>query len=179
MTSVLSAPVGDVRPPEPATEKSVAGRPPAASRPGRLRMMVAGAAVGAAVAGGVAYSLAGGSAGGAGGLAASSLPTVVVTAHHSRFTPERIAVEAGTKVRFVVRNADPITHELIVGPPAVHERHERGTEAAHGAVPGEVTVGPDEEAATTYVFDRPGTIAFGCHLPGHWDYGMHGKIEVR
>ena len=165
-TSVLSAPVGEVRPPEPAV--------PPAVRPSRLRLVVAGAVAGAALAGGVAFAVADG--GGSGG---SALPTVVVTAHHSRFLPERIAVEAGTEVRFVVRNADPISHELIVGPPAVHERHERGTEAAHGAVPGEVSVGPNEEAETTYVFDRPGVIAFGCHLPGHWDYGMHGEIEVR
>lgn len=170
-TSVLTAPVGEARPPEPPA-------PPSRGRgvSTRLRLIVAGAVAGAALAGGVAYTVAGGGGGGAGGAA---VPTVVLTAHHSRFVPERVAVEAGTTVRFVVRNADPISHELIVGPPAVHERHERGTEAVHGAVPGEVSFAPHEEAETTYTFDRPGVIAFGCHLPGHWDYGMHGEIEVR
>jgi uncharacterized cupredoxin-like copper-binding protein len=32
---------------------------------------------------------------------------------------------------------------------------------------------------TTYTFDEPGIVQFGCHLPGHWTYGMHGEIEVR
>lgn len=135
----------------------------------RAQVLVA-AAVGAVLAGGAAMAIT------AGGDRHPA--TVVITAHHSRFSPARIAVEPGTAVRFVVRNADPIPHELIVGPPAVHERHERGTEAAHGAVPGEVSVAPRAEAETTYVFDRPGTIAFGCHLPGHWDYGMRGEVRV-
>lgn len=145
---------------------------PAPPRSGR-RLVVAGALVGAAIFGGVAWSLAGGGGG------AAALPTVVVTAHHSRFTPERIAVEAGTTVRFVLHNADPISHELIVGPPEVHERHEKGTEAVHGAVPGEVSVGPNAEAETTYTFTEPGVVTFGCHLPGHFAYGMQGEIEVR
>lgn len=134
----------------------------------RAQVLLA-AVAGAVLAGGSTMVLAGG-----GGEPAA----VVITARHSRFSPARIAVEPGTAVRFVVRNADPIPHELIVGPPAVHERHERGTEAAHGAVPGEVSVAPGEEAETTYVFDRPGTVAFGCHLPGHWDYGMRGQVRV-
>ena len=45
--------------------------------------------------------------------------------------PSELVVEAGTEVRFVVRNGDPIGHELIVGPPDVHERHRHGTEAEH------------------------------------------------
>ena len=56
--------------------------------------------------------------------------TVVVDVEHSRFVPADLVVEVGTEVRFVVRNGDPIGHELIVGPPDVHERHRHGTEPA-------------------------------------------------
>jgi uncharacterized cupredoxin-like copper-binding protein len=104
--------------------------------------------------------------------------TVVVDIEHSRFEPSRFAVEAGTEVRFVVRNGDPIGHELIVGPPEVHERHRTGTHAQHGPVPGELSVGPDGQAVTSYVFDVPGVIELACHLPGHYAFGMHGEIEV-
>ena len=104
--------------------------------------------------------------------------TVVLTVRHSRFVPERVEVERGTQVRFVVRNTDFIDHEFIVGPRAVHARHEKGTEARHGDVPGEVSVEAGAEATTTYVFPRTGRMVFACHLPGHLDYGMKGVVEV-
>ncbi len=116
-------------------------------------------------------------------LAPGPLPaprTVVLTAHHSRFVPSVVEVPPGVPVRIVVRNADPIDHELIVGDAAVHRRHEHGREAHHhGEVPGEVSVPAGTTAATTYRFPAGATVTFGCHLPGHWDYGMRGVAVVR
>ena len=53
-----------------------------------------------------------------------------------------------------------------------------GTEAEHPSIPGEVSVGPNGTAVTTFTFDEPGTFEFACHLPGHYEYGMHGEVEV-
>ena len=105
--------------------------------------------------------------------------TVTLDVRYSRFSPAELEVRAGTTVRFVVRNADPIAHELIVGDQSVQDRHERGTEAHHGDVPGEVSVPAGGTAVTTYTFSRPGRVLLGCHLPGHWDYGMRGVVDVR
>lgn len=104
--------------------------------------------------------------------------TVTFDIEHSRFSEEEMRVHAGTTVRFVVVNHDPIHHELVVGPPAVHREHADGTEHTHPPVPGEVSVGPNETGATVYRFDEPGTVTFACHLPGHVDYGMVGAVEV-
>lgn len=104
--------------------------------------------------------------------------TVTLTVEHTRFVPERVAVRPGTEVRFVVVNNDPIGHELIVGPAEVHEIHEQGTHAEHPPAPGEVSVGPNAEAGTTFWFGEPGDVVFACHLPGHFAYGMRGIIEV-
>jgi uncharacterized cupredoxin-like copper-binding protein len=105
--------------------------------------------------------------------------TVELTIHHSRFLPSVVEVSPGTEVRFVVRNLDPIEHELIVGGPQVHARHAEGRERHHhGEVPGEVSVGIGATARTTYSFDAAGPVAFGCHLPGHWQYGMRGTVRV-
>jgi uncharacterized cupredoxin-like copper-binding protein len=104
--------------------------------------------------------------------------SVELSIEHSAFSTDRIVVEAGTTLTFVVANGDPIGHELIVGPPEVHARHERGTEAAHAPVPGEVTVPALAQASTTYDFDDPGTFTFACHLPGHVAYGMVGEVVV-
>jgi uncharacterized cupredoxin-like copper-binding protein len=103
---------------------------------------------------------------------------VTLDIEHSRFLPDRLSVRPGTEVRFVVDNGDPINHELIVGGPEVHARHARGTEARHPSIPGEVSVGPNRMGVTTLRFDEPGTFEFACHLPGHYEYGMHGVVEV-
>jgi uncharacterized cupredoxin-like copper-binding protein len=105
--------------------------------------------------------------------------TVELTVRHSRFAPARLDVRAGTTVRFVVRNLDPIDHELIVGDQGVHDRHEQGTEPWHPPRPGEVSVAPGAEAATTFTFVDPGTVVYACHLPGHFAYGMRGAVVVR
>jgi len=104
--------------------------------------------------------------------------TVVMEIAHSRFAPAQLRVVEGTTVRFVVRNADPINHEFIVGPPEVHARHRFGTEAVHPPVPGEVSVPALERAVTSFTFDDAGTFEFACHLAGHYDYGMRGAVEV-
>ena len=105
--------------------------------------------------------------------------TVTLDVHHSRFSLEELHVRPGETVRFVLRNTDPIPHELIVGDQHVQDVHEAGSEAHHGERPGEVSVAPGATAVTTYRFDRPGRLLFGCHLPGHWAYGMRGTIDVR
>ena len=107
--------------------------------------------------------------------------TVDVGIEHSRFSlagPGELRVRRGTTVRFVVRNDDPIAHELIVGGPDVHLRHADGHEASHPPVAGEVSVPADGRASTTYVFHAPGPVEYACHLPRHYQYGMHGIVEV-
>lgn len=101
-----------------------------------------------------------------------------LTIRHSRFIPSSIEVPAGTDVRFVVDNTDPINHELIVGDQDVQDAHETGTETVHGSVPGEISVGAGAIATTTYRFDKPGTVLLGCHLPLHYTYGMRGEVSV-
>jgi uncharacterized cupredoxin-like copper-binding protein len=105
--------------------------------------------------------------------------TVELTVHHSRFSLDELHVRAGETIRFVVRNTDPIPHELIVGDQTVQDIHEVGTESHHGERAGEVSVAPGATAVTTYRFVAAGgRLLFGCHLPGHWDYGMKGMITV-
>lgn len=111
--------------------------------------------------------------------ARSDVRTIEMTVRHSRFEPSVLEARRGEEVRFVVRNEDPIDHELIVGPMSVQDRHESGRERWHPPVPGEVSVALFSTAETTYEFDEPGVVWFGCHLPGHWAYGMQGSIIVR
>lgn len=104
--------------------------------------------------------------------------TVEVRIDHSRFVMEPLRVVDGTVLRFVVRNEDPIDHELIVGPPDVHRRHETGREGRHPPVPGEVSVAPGATGLTFYEVTGAGPLTYACHLPGHVAYGMAGEIDV-
>lgn len=98
--------------------------------------------------------------------------------HWSRFSAASVTVRHGVPVRFVVRNTDPIAHELIVGDQGVQDRHEKGTERHHGARATERDLPADTTVGTTIVFPAAGTVFFACHLPGHYAYGMRGTIEV-
>ena len=115
--------------------------------------------------------------------AAASPPperTVDVTIHFSHFDLASLEVSPGETVRFVVTNTDPIDHEFLVGDAQMQQIHEAGTEASHGARPGEISVPAGATVETTFTF--PDQLApgweFACHLPGHYAYGMHGPITM-
>ena len=110
--------------------------------------------------------------------ASAGSSTIEIGIEHSRFEQTRIEVQAGEEVTFIVRNTDPIAHEFIVGDERVQAVHEEGTEAHHDARPGEVSVAAGETVTTTYTFGEPGELIFGCHLPGHYAYGMRGTIRI-
>lgn len=109
---------------------------------------------------------------------ASTGRVVRIRIEHSAFVPAVVKVEAGQTVTFVIENDDPIAHEFILGEATVQRIHENGTEAHHGAKPGEVSIPAGEVRTTTYTFGARDLI-IGCHLPGHYDYGMRGAVEVR
>jgi uncharacterized cupredoxin-like copper-binding protein len=119
----------------------------------------------------------------AGSRAGGGERTVVVTMRHSGFEPAVVRVEPGERVRFALRNTDPIDHEFILGDDGVQRRHEQGREREHhGEVPGERSVAAGQEAVTTYAFPASldgRALEFACHLPGHYAYGMRGKVTVQ
>ena len=105
--------------------------------------------------------------------------SIHIRIHYSRFEPQQIDVEPGQTIRFVVENTDPIDHEFIVGEEDVQQVHEVGNEAHHAPRPGEISIPAGETVITTYTFPgRPGGVLFGCHLPGHYAYGMRGEISI-
>ena len=104
--------------------------------------------------------------------------TIAVNIDHSRFSPDDYHFAPGQTVRFVIHNADPIDHEFILGNQSVQDRHENGTEKKHGSVPGEVSIPAGETRTTMYTFPASGPLIIGCHLPGHFNYGMRARVTV-
>jgi uncharacterized cupredoxin-like copper-binding protein len=104
--------------------------------------------------------------------------TVHVRIHYSHFDPGAFEFEPAETVTFVVENTDPIDHEFILGDRSVQLAHERGTESHHPPRPGEMTVPAGETASTTYTFTEAGGLILGCHLPGHYAFGMRATVSV-
>ena len=98
-----------------------------------------------------------------------------------RFTPDRIEVRQGETIRFVVRNAGKVLHEMVIG---------TGQElAGHAALmkkfpgmehdePYMTHVKPGRKGDLVWNFNRPGTFQFACLIPGHFEAGMKGTIVV-
>lgn len=114
----------------------------------------------------------------------SGVRTIELVIEHSRYltadggTLDGLEVSGGQRVRFVVHNRDPITHELIAGDLATQQGHETGADRHHDGAHGAVTVEPGATAETTHVFTDAGSHWIGCHLPGHWDHGMRLPVQV-
>jgi uncharacterized cupredoxin-like copper-binding protein len=113
----------------------------------------------------------------AGACRPGGVRTVAIDIRDSRFASSRVHVHPGETVRFVISNRDPIDHEFILGDRALQRVHETGHHAHHARA-GEISVPAGETVATTYTFRIRGGLLFGCHLPGHWAYGMHGTVLV-
>jgi uncharacterized cupredoxin-like copper-binding protein len=103
--------------------------------------------------------------------------TVHIRIHYSRFDATSLMFAPGETVRFVVENTDPIDHEFILGDRTVQILHERGTQAFH-ARHGVMTLPADSTRTTTFTFGEPGTLLIGCHLPGHYAFGMRIPVTV-
>ena len=104
----------------------------------------------------------------------------VSTTDALRFTPDRIEVQTGETVAFEISNAGVLPHEFFVGTETQQQAHE--SEMSSGAPmmdePGAVDIPAGGTARLLYTFDRPGTLEYGCHIPGHYPAGMRGTIIV-
>ncbi|MDH6590367.1 putative cupredoxin-like copper-binding protein [Variovorax sp. TBS-050B] len=98
-----------------------------------------------------------------------------------RFSPARITVRQGETVRFVVRNAGALKHELVLGTEkelqAHYEAMKKNPEMEH-ADPNMVTLDAGRSGEIVWQFTRAGRVDFGCLQPGHYDAGMKGAVTV-
>ena len=110
--------------------------------------------------------------------------TIALTATDQfRFVPDRIEVQVGETVAFEVTNSGVLPHEFVIGDVGVQAEHETEM-AAHAGMaamhdkPFAITVPAGKTARLTHTFGEPGTLLYGCHIPGHYAAGMVGTIVV-
>lgn len=97
---------------------------------------------------------------------------------------DRDTVPAGEPVTFRFANEGQIEHEAMFG--SVHQQEEfassdghgdHGSEGHHGEIAA-ITLDAENAGEMVMVFEAPGEVLIGCHLPGHWDAGMVASFEV-
>lgn len=99
-----------------------------------------------------------------------------------RFSPDRIEVQRGQTVSFVVHNAGRGMHEFVIGTEAALGEHaelmRRHPDMEHDA-PFMAHVAPGRTQRIHWIFTEPGTFFAGCLVPGHWEAGMKATIVVK
>jgi uncharacterized cupredoxin-like copper-binding protein len=93
------------------------------------------------------------------------------------FSEPLIGVSVGETVTFTFKNNGKLVHEAFIGNAAAQTA--RGTAAEAGPEPQNgVLVAVGQVGTLTYTFTTPGSLVLGCHLPGHYEAGMHASIRV-
>ena len=98
-----------------------------------------------------------------------------------RFTPAEIRVREGETVRFVATNKGQILHEMVLGTMDELRKHAELMKQFPGMEhdePHMAHVAPGKSGEIGWRFTRAGTYYFACLIPGHFEAGMIGKVEV-
>lgn len=114
---------------------------------------------------------------------------IEIEAVDTAFNPGEIVVEAGETIRFVVTNTGELEHDFTLGTVAVQENHRAemmqmmmsGKDMMDGVHddPNAVLVMPGQTRELVWQFDEAETMQFGCNIPGHYESGMFGPIDIR
>ena len=137
------------------------------------------------------------------GDAAAADRTVEIVMGDNYFEPERLTIAAGETIRFVIHNDGEFLHEFNLGTAAMHAAHQKemATMMQHGMLtptgidhdrmmmdhggsamthddPNSVLVEPGKTAELVWKFTAATDLEFACNVPGHYDAGMMGEIDV-
>jgi len=98
-----------------------------------------------------------------------------------RFAPAQLVVKQGETVRFRLKNFGKVMHEMVLGTMKELKEHAeimKQHPSMHHAEPNMVHVAPGKTRALVWQFTNPGEFHYGCLVPGHFEAGMVGKINV-
>ncbi len=98
-----------------------------------------------------------------------------------RFTPASVSVKQGETIRFIVKNSGKVMHEFVLGNMAELKEHaelmKKFPNMEHDE-PYMAHVAPGKTETVIWQFTKAGEFHFGCLLPGHFEAGMVGKVNV-
>ena len=147
----------------------------------------------------------GGPAIGEPGKAADARRTIEIVMQDNSYEPESVSVSKGETVRFVITNKGEFVHEFNIGTAAMHAKHQKEmlTMMEHGVLeadkinhdkmkmhrggektmehndPNSALLEPGKTADIIWTFSADADLEFACNVPGHYESGMVGKIEMK
>ena len=99
-----------------------------------------------------------------------------------RFVPDTVSVKLGETIRFEVRNAGKVLHEMVIGTRKELDAHAEMMKKHPSMEHDEAYmahVSPGKRGEIVWLFNRAGEFEFACLIPGHYEAGMRGRIRVR
>lgn len=112
--------------------------------------------------------------------------TVEVTATdeggHMTFAPDKVDLARGDQVRFNIHNAGALPHEFFIGSKAENAEHAKMMAEMPDMKHNDsnaVTIPAGKSASLVWRFSKAGAFEFACLIPGHYDSGMHGVVNVK
>ncbi|WP_282611145.1 cupredoxin domain-containing protein [Pelagibius sp. Alg239-R121] len=138
------------------------------------------------------------------GIASDATRTIEVTMYDNYYEPESLDVQEGETVRFVIKNEGDLVHEFNIGTTEGHAAHqdEMMMMVEHGVLeadrinwtvarkmqasmghgthddPNSTLLEPGESGEVIWSFPVHATLEFACNVPGHYDAGMMGEINL-
>lgn len=97
------------------------------------------------------------------------------------FEPASITVKEGETVRIELTNKGKLEHEFVMNTHDEIMEHKAEMEKSSGMMhddPNALRLAPGETGEIVWQFTRAGTFGFACLIPGHYELGMKGTIEV-
>lgn len=98
-----------------------------------------------------------------------------------RFKPAMIEVKQGETIRFRIKNAGKVKHEMVLGTPRELKEHYammmKMPDMQHHE-PNMATVEPGKMGEMIWRFTNARVVDFACLQPGHYGAGMKGQVKV-
>ena len=116
------------------------------------------------------------------GAAAKVSRTITIEmSDNMRYTPADVQVKQGETIRFVVKNVGKVKHELSLGTQKELMEHleqmKKFPDMEHDE-PSKVTLAPGKQGEIIWQFTKTGPVNFACLMPGHYEAGMKGVVQV-
>ena len=96
------------------------------------------------------------------------------------FEPAKFDIKQGETIRFHVTNNGELEHEFVIDTVEGNAKHKElmaKMEMEHDD-PNSVRLDAGDSGEVVWKFANAGAFEFACLIPGHYESGMHGPIEV-
>lgn len=120
------------------------------------------------------------------GDASKPAQVIAITMHEGdgkmTFIPDKVEVQKGQQVKFVIRNDGALDHEFVLATTADNLKHEQLMKKYPDMVhddPNAKRIAPGKVDNIVWKFTKAGTFEYSCLIPGHREAGMVGTVVVK